>query len=142
MKILFITTKNPKHQGDYLELSILHGLKSILGDNLIDIPKKNILYGDFSEIKKEQLHGRGFTLLNDKFEDTLNRDDLKDIDFVIYGSGHAYGEEYYIEDYDRLAKYNSWILDGHDLYGKAEKMRKYQGEYIIDNQHSFHLREN
>ena len=109
MKILFITTKNPKHQGDYLELSILHGLKSILGDNLIDIPKKNILYGDFSEIKKEQLHGRGFTLLNDKFEDTLNRDDLKDIDFVIYGSGHAYGEEYYIEDYDRLAKYNSWI---------------------------------
>ena len=76
-------------------------------------------------------------MLNDKFEDTLNRDDLKDIDFVIYGSGHAYGEEYYIEDYDRLAKYNSWILDGHDLYGKAEKMRKYQGEYIIDNQHSF-----
>ena len=63
-------------------------------------------------------------MLNDKFEDTLNRDDLKDIDFVIYGSGHAYGEEYYIEDYDRLAKYNSWILDGHDLYGKAEKDEK------------------
>ena len=135
MKILFITTKNPKHQGDYLELSILHGLKSILGDNLIDIPKKNILYGDFSEIKKEQLHGRGFTLLNDKFEDTLNRDDLKDIDFVIYGSGMHIGKNIILKIMI-VYKYNSWILDGHDLYGKAEKMRNTKVN-IIDNQQFF-----
>ncbi len=137
MKILFITTKNPKHQGDYLELSILHGLKSLLGDNLIEIPKKNILYGDFNEVKKEDLHGRGFTLLNDKFKDSIDRTDLKNIDFVIYGSGHAYGEECFLEKYDSLAKYNSWILDGHDLYGKAKKMKKYRREYIIDNQFEY-----
>ena len=137
MKILFITTKNPNHQGDYLELSILHGLKSLLGDNLIEIPKKNILYGDFTEVNKEDLHGRGFTLLNDTFEDNLDRSDLTNIDFVIYGSGHAYGEEYFLEKYDSLAKYNSWILDGHDLYGKAKKMKKYRREYIIDNQFEY-----
>ena len=53
MKILFITTKNPEHQGDYLELSILHGLKSLMGKDLIDLPRKKILYGDFSEAKKK-----------------------------------------------------------------------------------------
>ena len=52
MKILFITTKNPKHQGDYLELSILHGLKSILGDNLIDIPKKTFYMAILAKLKK------------------------------------------------------------------------------------------
>ena len=137
MKILFITTKSQKNQGDYLELSILHGLKVLLGENLIEIPKKNILYGDFSQVGKQELHGRGFTLLNDKFEDTVDRGDLENIDFVIYGSGHAYGEDYYLEEYDSLAKYNSWIIDGHDLYGKAEKMRRYRGEYVIDNQFEY-----
>jgi hypothetical protein len=137
MKILFITTKSQSNQGDYLELSILHGLKVLLGENLIEIPKKNILYGDFTKVKKEDLHGRGFTLLNDKFEDNVNRTDLKNIDFVIYGSGHAYGEEYFIEKYDKLAKYNSWIIDGHDLYGKAKKMKKYRGEYVIGNQFEY-----
>ena len=137
MKILFITTKNPKNQSDYLELTILHGLKVLLGESLIEIPKKNILYGDFSQVEKHELHGRGFTILNDKFEDTIDRSDLENIDFVIYGSGHAYGEDYFLEEYDSLAKYNSWIIDGHDLYGKAEKMRKYRGESVIDNQFEY-----
>ena len=137
MKILFVTTRNPKHQGDYLELSILHGLKSLLKEKLIDVPKKDIIYGDFSKIKKEELHGRGFTLLNEPFEDIVDRKNLKDIDFVIYGSGHAYGEDCFIEEYDKLAKYNSWILDGHDLYGKAKKMKKYRGEEVIGNQFEY-----
>lgn len=137
MKILFITTKNPEHQGDYLELSILHGLKSLMGKDLIDLPRKKILYGDFSEAKKKNLHGQGFSLLNDIFEDNINRTDLTDIDFVIYGSGHAYGEDCFIDEFDKLANKNSWVLDGHDLYGNAEKMRKYKGELVIANQFKY-----
>ena len=63
MKILFITIKSPKQQGDYFELAILNGLKKILGNNIIDYPKKKIIYGDYSEVSKEELHGRGFSLL-------------------------------------------------------------------------------
>ena len=112
------TTKNP-NVSDCLELRILHGLKSIL-EQLNNILKKH-LYGDLAKLKKNN-YTVSFTLLNDKFEDTLIRDDLKDIDFVIYGGGRAYEEEYYIEDYDRLAD-NSWILDGHDVLWKNKKMR-------------------
>ena len=42
MKILFITTKNKNFQGDYLELTILNGLRKF-EDNFIDYPRKNIL---------------------------------------------------------------------------------------------------
>lgn len=52
MKILFVTTRNPNKQGDYLELSILHGLRKVLGENCVDYPKKKIMYHDFSETQK------------------------------------------------------------------------------------------
>ena len=54
MKILFITIKSPKQQGDYFELAILNGLKKVLGDKIVDYPKKKVIYGDFSEVKKEE----------------------------------------------------------------------------------------
>ena len=46
-----------------------------MGKDLIDLPRKNF-YGDFSEAKKKNLHGQGFSLLNDIFEDNINRTDL------------------------------------------------------------------
>ncbi len=69
MKVVFITTINLKNQGDLLELSILHGMRSILGANCIDFPRKKIMYHDFSEAPKDSLHGRGFTLLTTPIKD-------------------------------------------------------------------------
>ena len=40
MKVLFVTIKGSNQQGDYLELTILNGLKKILGDNLVIFPEK------------------------------------------------------------------------------------------------------
>ena len=137
MKILFISTKNKKYQGDFLELTILHGLKKILGDDCFDLPRKKVLYHDFSEVKKDDLHGRGFTLLHEAVPDIKNRNiELKDkeFDFVLYGCGHAYGEEVFLEKYDSLSKFGSWVLDGHDLYGSASIKKIYKGEEIIANQ--------
>jgi hypothetical protein len=135
MRILFITIQNPKYQGDYLELSILHGLREILGNNLVDIERKDVMYGDFHKVKKEDLHGRGFSLLSHPIKDIDTRKNIEDIDFVIYGTGHAYGEMPFIEKYDKLAKHGSWILDGHDLYGNAEIMKNYKGRKVIANQY-------
>ena len=45
MRILFIPTVNPDKQGDLLEVSLLHGLRSVLGENLIDYPRKKIIFG-------------------------------------------------------------------------------------------------
>ncbi len=138
MKILFITIKSPNQQGDYFELAILNGLKKVLGNNVVDYPKKNVIYGDFSEVKKEALHGRGFTLLRTPFIDDINRDiENQKFDAVIYGDGHMYGEKFFIEKYDKLANNNVWIVDGHDLHGKAPKKAKYLDEEIISNQFDY-----
>ena len=137
MKILFITTKNKRFQSDFLEMTLLHGLRAILGDDVVDYPRKKIMYHDFSESKKEDLHGRGFTLLTRPIKDISKREEFTEFDFILYGSGHAYGEDCFIEEYDKFARYGSWVIDGHDLYGKAKKMKRYKGEDVVANQYEF-----
>ena len=48
-KILFVPTKNPGPQNDLLEVSILNGLRNIMGENCVDYPRKKIMYHDFTE---------------------------------------------------------------------------------------------
>ena len=112
MKIIYITTEDPNSQGDYQEVSMLHGLREVLGDDCIDFPRKKIMYGDFSESPKNELHGWGFTLLTEPIQDIENRK-LEDIDFVLYGVTDAYGVKNN-PIIDRLAKHGVWYLDGHD----------------------------
>ena len=113
-------------------------MKKVLGDKIVDYPKKKVIYGDFSEVKKEELHGRGFTLLRTPFIDDINRDvENQKFDAVIYGDGHMYGEKFFIEKYDRLSNNNVWIVDGHDLHGKALKKSKYLDVEIISNQFDY-----
>lgn len=133
MKILFISTQNPAAQGDLLELSILHGLRSILGENCIDFPKKKIMYHDFSDSPKDQLHGRGFSLLTTPINDlTKHQRKIENIDAIIYGCGHIYGEAR-IPEIEKHCN-NIWFLDGHDLYGNAPKKIIFKGEEVIATQ--------
>ena len=121
MKILFVTTKSPSCQGDLLELSILNGLRSVLGSNCIDYPKKKIMYHDFSESPKNTLHGKGFTLLTHKIAD-LSQDQrvICDIDAILYGCGHMYGEGRIPElekycDFVKLIRYDDITLDEFEI---------------------------
>ena len=112
MRLVYITTEDPNSQGDYQEVSMLHGLREALGDDCIDFPRKKIMYGDFSESPKNELHGWGFSLLTEPIAEVENRE-LKDIDFVLYGVTNAYGVKNN-PVIDRLAKHGVWYLDGHD----------------------------
>ena len=117
MKILYVTSQavSPDAQGDFQENIILHGLRSVLGTHLIDVPRKKVMYGDFSEVPRNKLHGLGFTLY----------DGIKDLDFnerlitpnteisaIIYGITDSYG----ITDYPQINQLcnNIWYIDGHD----------------------------
>ena len=133
MKVLFVTTVNPAAQGDLLELSILRGMRSLLGTHCIDFPRKKIMYHDFSEVSKDSLHGRGFTLLTTPIED-LTREERKTegADAIVYGSGHMYGESR-IPEIEKGCD-NIWFLDGHDLYGHAPRKIIYNNEEIIATQ--------
>lgn len=129
MRILFVTTKDPKSQGDLLEVSILHGLRELLGENCVDYPKKKVMYHDWSDTKKEELHGRGFTLYKYPIKDIKNRT-LDKFDVVLYGVSEAYGEKEQ-EILNNLSNGNVWYLDGHDLYGFAPRMINFQNEVVI-----------
>lgn len=135
MKILFLTTINSDKQGDYLEISTLHGLRTILGNNCVDFPRKKIMYHDFSDSPKNSLHGKGFSLLTTPIKDIPSalRENisLKEFDVIIYGDGHMYNE--YPNFFDG---YNIWIIDGHDLYGDAPRKIYYDNEYIIGTQYN------
>ena len=131
MKLLFVPTTKPSAQNDYLEVSILHGLRSLMGNRCVDYPRKKIMYHDFSDISKDQLHGRGFTLLTDPIKD-LSKDErnLDSFDAVLYGCGHMYGEKTAAE-FNEIAHHNVWVLDGHDLYGDAPRKIQFNDEEII-----------
>ena len=84
MKVIYVTNTKKDSQCDFQEVSILHGLRDILGDDCIDFPRKKIMYGDFSESPKSELHGWGFSLLTYPIQEVSNRE-VDEVDFVLYG---------------------------------------------------------
>ena len=57
MRILYLTTP----EEDYLQDQILIGLREIFGTELVDHPKKDVMYQS-SDVPKGQLYGHGFTV--------------------------------------------------------------------------------
>ena len=135
MKLAFITTRDKGPQGDLLEVSILHGLRHIMGSSCIDFPRKKVMYHDWSYTPKESLHGRGFTLYTTPLEDISEKDrNFNGLDAVLYGVSNMYGETNYPEIDNLVSNSNIFYLDGHDLYGDAPHKGVVNGELIITNQ--------
>ena len=44
MRLLFVPTTKVSAQNDYLEVSILHGLRALMGNDCVDYPRKKIMY--------------------------------------------------------------------------------------------------
>lgn len=91
MKILFFTDSHE----DYVPDSLLHGLKRLFGSQVVDYPRKDILYKKDDLSKNHKLWGRGFTLYTGLLEDDgADRYDigqkLEDnfYDLVLIGSIH------------------------------------------------------
>jgi hypothetical protein len=113
MKILYVNIKSKDKQGDLAEIITLRGLRNILGDNCIDYPKKKILYGDFSEVPKNSLHGLGFSLYRSPIQDITDRD-ISKADVVLYGYAN---KNHYVNDFYpevEALKLPTFYIDGHD----------------------------
>lgn len=126
VKILFVTHPDPNQQGDLLEVGILHGLRSLMGQDCVDIPRKKVMYHDWSDTPKESLHGRGFSLYTEPIMD-VDRDGIDKVDYVLYGNINIEPNE----KINSLAKKAIYFLDGHDLYGNASRIIEYGGERVI-----------
>jgi hypothetical protein len=54
--VLFLTSNTE----DYLSNSLFHGLRTLLGERVVDFPKSEILYRTYPDL--DRIYGRGFTL--------------------------------------------------------------------------------
>lgn len=112
MKILFFTTP----EADYLQDSVLHGLRCNFGSEVVDFPQKNILYDNHP---KDNIYGKGFTLYNILKDVPVDRKKINDkvkegfFGLIILGSIHRQ-QELYFEFEKYLNKQNTIILDGED----------------------------
>jgi hypothetical protein len=57
-RILFV---NPNFE-DYLSDGLFHGLRTLLGDQVVDFPKSEPMYATHPPAQRAELYGRGFTL--------------------------------------------------------------------------------
>lgn len=53
---------------DYLSDTLVHGLSIILGDRLVETPRRDPLYSDFPDEWRAEQYGRGFTLYSGSLE--------------------------------------------------------------------------
>jgi len=112
LKILYLTTS----ETDYLQDSILIGLRQLLGNNLIDFPKKHVLY---KTNNKKNIYGKGFTLYNYLEDILVDRENIKnkiinnEFDFIFFSSIHRQ-ISLLKELYPILRKKKVVFLDGED----------------------------
>jgi hypothetical protein len=69
-RVLFLTSTHE----DYLADSLLHGLRTLLGPDVVDFPKAEFLYDSYPVTRRGDLYGRGFTLYGLLADEPLDRD--------------------------------------------------------------------
>lgn len=88
MKILFIGTSTTT---EFMSDTMLHGLRTLLGNDVVDAVKISHMYSDYTN-DTNGLHGRGFTLAKTLTDNGIDRTDLlskirnRYFDYIIYGA--------------------------------------------------------
>jgi len=117
MKILFLSTGGPTQ--DYLRDCVFHGLRSLLGSDVVDAGKLDSMYVGAD---RTRMYGRGFTLYAMLPDIEVDRTDIpkkiskKYFDIVIYGSIHRC-QDYLAEVASMYQAPQCVFLDGEDHPG-------------------------
>ena len=103
LQVLFIAPS----EADYLAITLFHGLRSVLGDQVVDFPKYDMAYQSFPETKRAQIYGRGFTVFYHLEEIPLHREEVEDrvrhgaYDLIVFGC--IWGQ------FRLFAKWRKWL---------------------------------
>lgn len=148
MKILYIhsTKGGDKYINDFMSDLLLHGLREVFGNDVIDYPGCWYMYSDEilnRDYDKNIIWGKGFTINNTlNHYNSIDRSDIKKkiqkkyFDLVIYGSIRR--SDIYI---DQVLKHNNKVLfiDGEDDNIIDERYLKH-GQYfkreLLVNKHN------
>jgi hypothetical protein len=87
-RVLFVATDS----SDYLSDTLAHGLRLVLGDRLVETPRRDPLYTDFPAEWRARQYGRGFTLYSGSLEpieidrsDSRERLEAGEFDLLVVG---------------------------------------------------------
>ena len=111
---LFVTSNNE----DYLSDSLFHGLRTILGEQVVDYPKSEISYSNYPHL--DRIYGRGFTLyglLDDLPIDrtlVVERARRGEFDLIVFGDIQRYFGTF-VELLPALRRSRVAFLDGGDF---------------------------
>jgi len=144
MRIIFFSCDT----SDYLNISLLHGLKSLENVEVIDFPKSEISYNINKYELSPFIRGNAFSLFFNLEDKNLNRFHIKydyiipgDYDLVIFGDiKSSFG--YYFELFPYLKKNSTAILDGSDdsfLFGNEGFFWKKMYYWLIPKPQNFFL---
>lgn len=114
-QILYI----PSPAEDYLSVTVLHGLRSLYGSDVVDWPRYDVAYDDYPESQRSEVYGRGFSVFFELNDSGINRDNIerriseKRFDLVIISDiWRNFGKFAALRKY--LNPTNTIILDGSD----------------------------
>jgi hypothetical protein len=115
-RILFIAPD----QEDYLADSLFLGLRQLLGERVIDAPRRDPLYADYPPELRRRRYGQGFTLYGGLLEDlpvdrawTALRLERGEFDLVVFGDiQNGFGR--WVELRQALGETPAAVLDGGD----------------------------
>ncbi len=117
MKVLFISTP----EVDFLQDCGLYGLKKNMGADLVDFPKKDIMYKSCS-IPASKMYGLGFTLYKLLDDEECDRTEIdrkirdRYFDLIVFGSIRR--QKKIFNDFLKKGYFNPWnkfiFLDGED----------------------------
>jgi hypothetical protein len=85
-KVLFLT---PPVE-DYLAISLFHGLRTLLGENVIDVPRYEPAYESFPIDKRSGVYGKGFSVFFDLPDIAIDRSRIesrlgaKEFDLIVF----------------------------------------------------------
>ena len=115
-RILFLTA----NVEDYLSDSLFHGLRTVLGDRVVDYPKSEIAYSNYGKEQIRELYGHGFTLYGLLPDLPIERNKLLDriheglFDVVVFGDvWRRFGM--FVELFPSLKNTRAVALDGADF---------------------------
>jgi hypothetical protein len=139
MKIVFFASGCE----DYLSDSVLHGLRSLLGSNVVDFPKAERMYRGCPGEVLRRVHGGAMTLYGLLEDIGISRHDVSgriergEFDFVIFGDIYRdFGA--FVQLVRRLDPRRTALLDGADV----ESMYPYAGKWWRSPRHWFLPRAN
>lgn len=112
-----------KHkESDFMADSLFHGLKSLFGDDVVDVYPQWYMYDNFDKSSLlTRFHGRGFTLCGSvRHSDGVDRTDIENkiktnyFDLIVYGAVYRNLDflELVISHYD---KNKIIFIDGHEI---------------------------